>query len=68
MGKRMRVKYIDEVEFCCKPMRVLYTNTKDIKLEGERDMIIVEGKPMSQCPFCKTEIEVDVAISHYGGE
>ena len=68
MGKRMRVKYIDEVEFCCKRMRVLYSNTKDIKLESDRDMIIVEGKPMSKCPFCETEIEVDVSISYYGGE
>lgn len=68
MRKRMRIKYVDEVEFCCKEMRVLYSTTEDIKLEGDKDTIIVKGKPMSKCPFCYTEIEVDVSISHYGGE
>lgn len=68
MKPKMRVKYIDEVEFCCKKMRVLYSNTKDIKLDGERNRIIVKGKPMTQCPFCKTDMEIDVSVSHYGGE
>ena len=73
MGKRMRIKIIDEVRFCCEKMRKYYEShniefdTKD-KAPIYFYKMIYKGKPIDVCPFCKTYIETDISKSHYGGE
>jgi len=68
LSKRMRIKFIDEVQFCCKEMKEYYESHDDIKLDGDRGRIIVEGKSLGECPFCNTDIEIDVSVAHWGGE
>ena len=68
MEKRMRIKYIDEIEYCCKKMKKYYESHDDIKLDSLGDYIIVDGKSINECPFCHTGIEVETSVCHYGGE
>ena len=68
MTKRMRIKIIDEVEFCCKRMKKFYESHSDIKFDSFDNMMLHEGKTITNCPFCNTNIEVDVSVSHWGGK
>lgn len=66
----MRIKIIDEVEFCCKKMRNFYEQDghNNIKFDSVDSVMIHNGKAITNCPFCETDIDVDVSVSHYGGE
>jgi len=68
MHKRMRIKYVDEVEFCCRKMKEYYESHKDIKLDGEHGAMTYEGQMIDECPFCGMSIEIDISICHWGGE
>ena len=68
MKPRMRVKIIDEVQFCCKPMKKFYESHDDIKFDSIDSVMLHEGKAITECPFCHTNIEVDVSVSHWGGD
>jgi len=68
MHKRMRIKYVDEVEFCCKKMKEYYESHDDIKLDGEHGAMTYKGQMIDECPFCGTGIEIDISICHWGGE
>ena len=69
----MRIKYIDEVEFCCKKMRKYY-ESHDVKLVSEDKVpmyfykMLYKGKTIDECPFCEAEIEVQKDVTHWGGE
>ena len=39
----MRIKYVDEVEFCCNKMKKYYEDHKDIKLGGDHGAMTYEG-------------------------
>lgn len=64
----MRIKIIDEVEFCCKEMREYYESHNYIKFDSVDCKMSYEGKMINKCPFCKTFMEIDVSVSHWGGE
>jgi biotin synthase-related radical SAM superfamily protein len=64
MTKRMRIKIIDEVQFCCKKMREYYESHKDIKFDTVNYLMYYEGSYIDECPFCGTDMEIDVSTSH----
>ena len=74
MDKRMRIKIIDEVKFCCKKMKDYYESHDDIKFDTKDKVpmyfykMVYEGKMINKCPFCKAYIEVDISKSHWGGD
>lgn len=68
ISKRMSIKYIDEVRFCCKKMREYYESHEDIKLDGDSGTMTYENEIIDECPFCGTTIEVEVSLCHWGGE
>ena len=67
MSDRMRIKYINEVEYCCNKMKEFYESHDDIQLDDGVG-IVVDGKPMDECPFCHTDIEVETSVAYYGEE
>ena len=66
----MRIKIIDEVEFCCKEMRDYYEQDghTNIKFDSVDCKMSYKGKMIDVCPFCNTDMEIDVSVSHWGGE
>jgi hypothetical protein len=66
----MRIKIIDEVQFCCKKMRDYYEQDghNNIKFDSVDCKMSYKGKMIDVCPFCNTDIEIDVSVSHRGGE
>lgn len=67
MTKRMKIRIIDEVEFCCEKMRKYY-ESHNIKFDSIDSVMIYNKKAITNCPFCETFIEVDVSVAHWGGE
>ena len=65
LRKKMRVKFVDEVQFCCKKMQKHYESHNDIKLDSLDCTMEYEGKMIDVCPFCKADIEIDVSVSHW---
>lgn len=65
---RFRIKYIDEIEYCCKKMREYYESHTGTTFNYDNDSINIDGKEITECPFCHTFLEVDVSVVHYGGE
>jgi len=65
MSDRCRIKYIYEIEWCCKKMEKYYRSHDDIKLDGESSELVVDGNRISQCPFCHTDLEVESSVTHY---
>ena len=61
----MSIKYIDEIQYCCKEMKDYY-ETINFRIDG--DYIVHKGKKIDECPFCGTFIEIDVSVVHWGGE
>ena len=55
----MRIKIIDEVEFCCEKMRKYY-ESHNVKFDTKDEApiyfykMIYKGKPIDVCPFCKS--------------
>ena len=68
MEKRMRIKFIDEVEFCCKKMKDYYESHNDIHFNSSDCTMSYEGEMIDVCPFCNTDMEIDVSVCHWGGE
>ena len=64
----MRIKIIDEVQFCCKEMRRYYESHDDIEFDSDDCLMSYEGKMIDVCPFCNTDMEIDVSVAHWGGE
>ena len=67
MSKRMRIKIIDEIEFCCSKMKEYY-ESHNIHFEAADCKMSFGDKMIDQCPFCYTDMEIDVSVSHWGGE
>jgi len=63
----MRVKIIDEVEFCCKKMKEYY-DTHNIQFNSGDCKMSFGDRMIDECPFCEKLIEIDVSVSHRGGE
>ena len=70
MKPKMRVKIVDEVQFCCKKMRDFYEQDghSNIKFDSIDCVMIYKGRAITNCEFCGANIEIDVSVSHYGGE
>ena len=68
MSRRMRIKIIDEIEFCCKEMKDYYDSHDDIEFDSADCKMSYKGKMIDVCPFCNTDMEIDVSIAHWGGE
>jgi len=66
MSRRMRIKIIDEIEFCCKKMKDYY-ESHNIKFDSADCKMSYEGKMIDVCPFCNTDMEIEVSKSHWGG-
>lgn len=60
----MRIKIIDEVEFCCKEMRGYY-ESHNIKFDSTDCKMSYRGEMIDVCPFCNTNMEIDVSVSHW---
>jgi len=71
----MRIKLIDEVQYCCKKMRKYYEkNYADMEFRTKDKVpyffykLTHKGKVMEKCPFCGAHIDVQVSKSRWGGE
>ena len=67
MGKRMRIKLIDEVQFCCKEMREYYEG-HNIEFDTSNCKMSYGDRMIDECPFCYADMEINVSTSHWGGE
>ena len=68
MEKRMRIKIVDEIEFCCKKMRKYYESHENIRFDSINHKMSYGRNYIDVCPFCGMDIEIDVSKSHWGGE
>ena len=66
MEKRMRIKIIDEVQFCCEEMKEYY-GSHTIEFDSRACKMSYGDRMIDQCPFCETDMEIDVSVSHWGG-
>jgi len=64
----MRIKIIDEVEFCCKQMKDYYESHDNIRFDSIRHKMSYKRKYIDICPFCNVDIEMDISKSHWGGD
>jgi hypothetical protein len=67
MTRRMKIRIIDEVQFCCKKMKEYY-DSHNIQFNTSACKMSYEDRMIDRCPFCKTDMEIDVSVSHWGGE
>jgi len=73
MKRRMRIKIIDEVQYCCKKMRDYY-ESHNVKFDTKDEVpmyfykMVYKGKMIDHCPFCGTYIETQIDKTHWGGE
>ncbi len=71
LKKKLKIKYIDEVNYCCEEMKQYY-ESHNIKFVTKDEhphyfyKMLYEGKTIEECPFCGAEVRVERAVTHWG--